>query len=400
MEYFETRRLQNRNYRRELLYAEYVAACKASQQRPYCYSSFCHLLTKWRHEFSKSKTQDWYPGEYMRTYWSYLQIDGKEKRLFVAQMVVSDLTFVKRCNNVTTLSWIEGCAEAFRYFGAVPYITDYPQTIAAKKTLDRLEGFAHHYRTVLYGARPKTAKTSKSRLKPIDSKNKSYVVTSIRNYIRDYENLNNEDIDSLINEAMNRYNNEPGSNGQSRWEVFEAQERPQMLELPLQIFPETSWSHRNVRGDYHIQINRGLYSVPYQYAFTKLRVGINDTDVSIYHMGSLVAKHELTQGRSGRMISTNETHRAPSHRAFANRLNDRFLMLAEVHGPGTKKVMKLLLRECKERGDGFLLCKQFLNLSKTPAKTTLEEACAQALKSPQPVSFDLVAHFMSLGREG
>ncbi|MFR1638124.1 MAG: hypothetical protein ACLSVD_02540 [Eggerthellaceae bacterium] len=67
-EHFAKRMGDQRGWRLQYAYSEYVAACREGE-RPYAYSSFCAGLRGWRREMGAARIE-WYPGEYMRTYWS------------------------------------------------------------------------------------------------------------------------------------------------------------------------------------------------------------------------------------------------------------------------------------------------------------------------------------------
>ena len=140
----------------------YVSACREAGERPYAYSSFCTGLRGWRREMGAAGIPEWYPGEYMRTYWSRgsAQIAGEQAAfpVFVAAMAYSDATFLYRADDMGTKSWMACCQRAFRSFGGVPYVTDCAQCKVSATARSTIEAFARHYRTVLTSARPKTAK--------------------------------------------------------------------------------------------------------------------------------------------------------------------------------------------------------------------------------------------------
>ena len=157
-EHFAKRMGDQRGWRLQYAYSEYVAACREAGERPYAYSSFCAGLRGWRREMGAAGIPEWYPGEYMRTYWSRgsAQIAGEQAAfpVFVAAMAYSDATFLYRADDMGTKSWMACCQRAFRSFGGVPYVTDCAQCKVSATARSTIEAFARHYRTVLYGLAP------------------------------------------------------------------------------------------------------------------------------------------------------------------------------------------------------------------------------------------------------
>ena len=155
-EYFVQRMESQRGWKLAFAYSEYVSACRDAGERPYAYSTFSLGLREWRREMAAREVPEWYPGEYVKTYWSKgSAIVAGEKvgfPMFVAVMAFSDATFACRAVGMSTLSWMSCCQRAFKWLGGVPYVTDCQQCKVSVTAHSTLEAFARHYRTVLYVA--------------------------------------------------------------------------------------------------------------------------------------------------------------------------------------------------------------------------------------------------------
>lgn len=149
-----------RHYWRRYLYAEYEQACKREGFRAYSFNSFCRELLAWRKQARAEQTGEWYPAERATTYWSTIGEREGRLDLFVAQLSSSDMTFCLASKGRSYRDWMRCCAAAYEYFGGVPYVTCCPYPNLSRDGAATLEAFAAHFRTVLYGARPKSMKTA------------------------------------------------------------------------------------------------------------------------------------------------------------------------------------------------------------------------------------------------
>ena len=362
--------------RRAFAYDEYLAACASSGLRPYSFASFCQGLSAWRRDRASEGDAEWLPGECMTTYWSHIG----ERRVFVAQLAFGDATFVCRSEAANAGAWMRCCERAFLFLGGVPHVTDCSMLSATYSGLSEsvrstLQGFAEHYRTVLYGARPKTASTAGRSAKPLGPKNSSAVLRSLRAGIGAMGEIDDAEFDAAVSSLLGSLNRDRSGDGPSRWDVLSERELPQMLRLPEERYDMAVWDVRHVGANHHFTLAGVAYSVPFQLAGSKVRIRYTDTTVRAYSSGEMVAEHRLRPEMRGRCV-TDDSHRPNRHRWFARRLDERFLALAREHGPKTAKVMRAVLARCRAEGGGYRACKELLDLARQPSAVTLEEACS------------------------
>lgn len=407
-DYFDPKSLSARNYYLRYLWEEYKEICEKEGERPYAYSSFCQVLLKHRRKSIREAAPVWYPGEYMMGYFTELyskrQVkSGDNQVLFVAILQYSDYTFMCLADDFTADSWMRCCIKAFRFFGGVPHVTECSVSPKSRRTvnsmlkLDTLQAFAAHYHTVLYSAGPKTAKTAETQPKPLTLRNFSVVAKSVRSdLVQIAHEMSPQELDEKIIERLHVYNNQCfEGNYLSRKELFERHEAPQLLTLPSLDYDLSIWSSRQVQSDYHVNVKRVRYSVPYSYAFERVRVRHNKEIIEIFSMGEKIAEHSTLKKPTGRNVVTNPDHRAPSHRLFANRLEEYFLGLAEEAGSSARLVMQSILASCRMSGKGFRPCKDFFELQRMPSAITLEEACALSIEKELPPTVETIAKIMT-----
>jgi len=107
-------------------------------------------------------------------------------------------------------------------------------------------------------------------------------------------------------------------------------ERQALKPLPGQPYEFATWRKAKVHPDYHVEIERNYYSVPYRLVGQRLDVRLTARLIELYHSGQLVAAHERGQGRGH--FYTLDGHRPAAHVAVIERTLGRLLERA-AHRP-------------------------------------------------------------------
>jgi transposase len=97
----------------------------------------------------------------------------------------------------------------------------------------------------------------------------------------------------------------------TRAKLFETLEKSVLKPLPKDPFTFAAWKKARVNIDYHIEINRHYYSVPYQYVHETVEARISEKTVEIFLKGNRIATHARndTVGKH----STVAEHRPKKH---------------------------------------------------------------------------------------
>ncbi|MEA5020494.1 MAG: hypothetical protein RR842_08770 [Gordonibacter sp.] len=404
-EHFSDRLDDARSITRHHVYAEYVDACKVANERAYSFSSFCTILNGWRRQSIGESSPEWFPGEYMRTYWAMQEMKSLPRgsiRLFVAQMAFSDATFVCRAESGTPDSWMRCCERAFRWMGGVPHVTDCTMIGASMSNAGvsvhaTLEAFAEYHKTVLFGARPKTAKTALKHAKPRDVRNSSYVLRQVRRALRECAPTSFEEVDVIIERQVAFLNATAFSDHPARSRVLAEREIIQMISLPKKPYGFDVWLERSVGTDHHFVYRGVRYSVPWRLAFETVRVQVTSDKVRAFFGGDLVASHAVKDASApGRNVVTDPEHRPAAHRWYAARIDRAFFAEARVLGPDVVRAMRLLLRSCRRDGRGLADCKALLVLAQQSSVVSLDEACRKVLNASESFSLEIVKEAMGV----
>jgi transposase len=181
-----------------------------------------------------------------------------------------------------------------------------------------------------------------------------------------------KDLNAQINVKMSRHL------GASRRDLFEMLDRPALKPLPAEPYVYAEWKQCRAGLDYHIDVGRHYYSVPYQLLKQKLWVRITARTVEVYFKGQRVAAHQRTSGN--RQHSTHKEHMPANHRFKAGWTPERIRRQAARTGPNTEAYVEVIMRERRHPEQGYRSCLGILRLAKTFGRERLEAACARAME--------------------
>jgi hypothetical protein len=133
-----------------------------------------------------------------------------------------------------------------------------------------------------------------------------------------------------------------------------------------------------VQFNYHITVDGGNYSVPYEYIKQKVNVRLTKRLVEVFYAENRISSHIRLCGRHGQ-YSTCEEHMPKEHREYNAWNGERFLNWAEKTGEHTRKVVQIFLTRNQIEQQGYKSCIALLKLSDTYSALKLESACQRAL---------------------
>lgn len=355
----------------------------------YQYSRFCELYKRWRGDLDVVMRQQHRAGEKMFSDFSgdgIPLIDPKtgevgQAELFLAVLGASCYTYAEAFETQQLPDWVSGHMHAYEYFGGVPEITvpDQPRTAVSKPSRYEPEinatflEMAQHYRTAIIPARPR---------KPRDKAKVENAVLIAQRWI--IAPLRNQRFFSLaqVNEAVaERLELLNGRKFQKldtdRKELFEALDKPALQGLPARRYEYADWVNPRVNIDYHVEIDRHYYSVPYQLVHKKVEARCTVTTIEIFHKRKRVASHRRSYHAHG--ATTSREHMPKAHQRYAEWTPSRILTWAGQTGPSTRDLVEKILQSRKHPEQGFRSCLGLLRLGKTYGPDRLEAACIRAL---------------------
>jgi len=187
------------------------------------------------------------------------------------------------------------------------------------------------------------------------------------------------DLNEAIGELLDRLNNRPFRKrpDTSRALLFQQLDRPALKPLPAGRYAIAEWKPVKPNIDYHVEVERHYYSVPYQLVGQQLDARYTATTVEIFHRGVRVASH--VRSFVPYTATTLHQHRPKSHQAHLEWTPSRLINWAATIGPATAKVVQAILASKPHPESGYRACLGILSLAKTFTPARLEAASQRSL---------------------
>jgi len=368
-----------------LLWQEY----KAQHPAGYQYSQFCYWYRQWAKKIDPVMRQEHRAGEKLFVDYAGMTIavydrqadKAREAQIFVAVLGASNYSYAEATWTQSLPDWIASHVRAFAYFGGVPQIVvpDNLKTGITKACYYEPDinptylDMANHYGTVVIPTRVRKPK-DKAKVETGVQVVERWILARLRNCQFFGLHQLNQAIAGLLTELNQKpFQKLPGC----RKSLFEDLERPALKPLPVCPYQYAEWKKARVNIDYHIEVERHYYSVPYQLIQKQLDVRLTPTTIECFYKNKRVASH-IRGYRPGHHTTVKE-HMPTSHQKWAEWTPQRFIHWAEKIGPQTAQLIEAVLSSRSVPQQGFRSCLGVLRLAKSYGEERLEAACARTL---------------------
>lgn len=380
-----SRELKRKGVTRTLLWQEY----RAAHPDGYGYTWFCEGLQAFEHRRSPSFRNRFEAGAVMQTDYAghtvpVFDLDkGRflEAQIFVAVLGASSYTFAYASFSQALPDWIEGQCRALAFFGGVTksIVCDNLKAGVAKAlwfepTLNAtFAAMAEHYNTTILPTRVRKPR-DKAKVEGAVLIVERWILARLRN--RRFFSL--AELNVAIRALLDDLNDRPMRHvGQSRRQLFEAVERDALSPLPAAPFEYAEWKTAKVHPDYHVDVERTVYSVPHGLIGQKVDVRLTHRVVEIFHNHKRVASHVRRSARSGH-VTVNE-HMPKAHRRYANTTPESLMRQAARIGANTAILVERLMRDRPHPEQGYRSAMGVISLARRFDRPRLEAACERAL---------------------
>jgi len=163
----------------------------------------------------------------------------------------------------------------------------------------------------------------------------------------------------------------------SRRELFETIDKPARKTLPKHPFQYADWKMARVNIDYHVEVDRHFYSVPYQLVREQGRIRLTSTTLEVLFKNRRVASHKRSYVPGG--FTTLQAHMPKSHQRYLEWTPSRIIKWAEKSGPDTGKLVTTILENRPHREQGFSSAMGIMRLCKDYTPERVEKVCRRAL---------------------
>jgi transposase len=379
------RELRRKGVTLALLWMEY----KERHPDGYQHSWFCAAYRRWQRHVDVVMRQEHRAGEKLFVDFAGQTIpitdpvtgELTDAQLFVAVLGASSYTYAEALPSQELAHWIAAHVHAFTFFEGCPRIV-VPDNLKAGVTrahryepeLNRTyEEMATHYGCAVIPTRPR---------KPRDKAKAEVGVLLVERWIaaalrhRTFFSLAEANV--AIRERLawlnaRAFRKLPGS----RLSLFAELDRPALRPLPAGPYEFATWRTARVNIDYHVEVERHWYSVPYQLVGEQCDIRVTAGIVEVLHKGTRVASHP----RSGeqRRFTTIPAHMPEAHRRHAEWTPGRIVAWAARTGPATGQLVAAIMASRPHPEQGFRSCLGIMRLGRRYGDERLEAAAARAL---------------------
>jgi len=368
----------------QLLWQEY----KEVHPDGYQYSRFCELYGRWARKLDVVLRQEHRAGEKMfvdhagPTVPVVVRETGEIRQavVFVAVLGASNYTYAEATWQRDLVSWIGSHVRALEFFQGVPIATvpdNWKTAVTAACYYEpdlnpTYRDWADHYGTVVIPARVRKPR-DKAKVEAGVLIVERWILAALRN--RRFFNL--AELNAAIRELLARLNHRKFRKlDTTRAKLFEALEQPVLKPLPAEPFTFREWKKARVHPDYHVEVERHYYSVPYRFVHEEVEVRITESTVEVFRTGDRIATHSrsFVAGKH----TTQPEHRPKKHQDLewtSARITDAGRLI----GPATVTVLTKIMEVRKHPELGYRSCMGVLRLARRYSNERLEAACRRAV---------------------
>jgi transposase len=377
--------LARKGVTRELLWQEY----KQGQPLGMQYTTFCIRYRAWLRSQETVFRQQYLPGDKLFVDYSGQTVpivdrltgQVSQAQVFVAVLGFSNYTFAEASTSQSLPDWLGSHVRALKFFGGSPRVV-VPDNLRSGITK------AHRYDPDINPAYAELAQTYGIAVlparvrKPRDKAKVEVGVQIVQRWIlarlRHQTFFSVAQLNLAIAALLEDLNQRPFKKTSGcRQSVFDEQERATLTQLPLRHYEFARWKVAKVHPDYHVQVERSFYSVPYLLVGQTLDVRIGERMLELFCKGKLVASHHR-QTKLGHFHTLKE-HLAPAHTAQIEQSMVRMLRQAGQIGQATRQIVANHAASRKHPEQTLRAAQGIVRLAVDYSPERLEAACQQAL---------------------
>lgn len=381
------RELKRKHVTQQIVWDEYIAL----HPDGYRYSRYCDLYRGWAAKLPVTMRQTHaagdklfvdYAGDTVPVVIDRLTGERRAAHLFVAVLGASSLSFAEASWTETLPDWIAAHVHALEAFGGAPtlFVPDNARVAVIRACLydpqvnRSYAEMAAHYDSAVLPTRPRRPR-DKAKVEACVLIVERWLLGRLRHRV--FFSL--AEVNAAIAELLADLNDRRvlRSVGRTRRQLFDEIDRPALRPLPAEPFVFAEWRQRRAGLDYHVEIERHYYSVPYRYARAAIEARITARTVELFHKGERVAAHMRGSG-NGRHTTVAD-HMPSSHRRFADWTVERIGREAAAVGPCAALLCEKILIDRPHPEQGFRACLGIVRLVRGFGADRVDAACGRAL---------------------
>src|SRR2546426_4907401 len=364
---------------------------RGSNPEGYGYSRFCDLYRGWLKKLDLVLRQEHRAGEKMFVDYAgaTIPIHNPESgevhaaAVFVAVLGASSYTFAEATTGQDLRNWIGSHIRAFEFFSGVAEVV-VPDNLKSAVTHPSYyepdlnptyRDLGEHYGVAIIPARPYRAR-DKAKVEVGVQVVQRWIVAALRK--RKFFSL--EEVNQAIAELLTRLNQRRFRKREgSRATLFAQLDRPALKPLPATRYEFGKWKTARVNLDYHIEVERHYYSVPYALVHQEVDVRLTAETLEALHRGVRVASHARSY-EAGRATTLTD-HMPKAHQKHVGRTPSLLIEDAQQIGPYTGQLVEAILAAKRHPEMGYRSCLGILRLAKIYPAEHMEAVARRALRA-------------------
>lgn len=377
--------LRGKSVTLQLLWQEY----KQVHLDGYQYSQFCERYKQWKKKLDVVLRQNHRAGEKMFVDYAGQTVDildpktgeARAAHIFVAVLAASNYTYAEATSSQNLESWIGAHVRALEFFGGTTRVVIPDNTRTAVRQACYYEpalnpnyaDWASHYSVAVLPARPRSPR-DKGKVESAVLIVERWILAALRR--RRFFSLG--ELNQAIAELLDRLNRQPFQKLEgNRLDLYRRLDQPALQPLPITRYQLARWKKARVNIDYHVELNRHYYSVPYALIHRLVEIRFTETAVEILDRGQRVASHRRSHLPG--VATTCAQHRPKCHRRYLEWSPSRLISWAAKTGPHCAALVEKMLASRRYPEQAYRSCLGLLRLGQTFGEERLEAACRRAL---------------------
>lgn len=370
----------------QLLWSEY----KQTYPQGYGYSQYCYYYRQWCKGLRVYMRQTHVGGEELFVDYSGKKphirdrISGEDHpvELLVTAWGASQYLYAEAQESQAIRCWTMGHVRSFEYYQCVPRTT-VPDNLKSAVTkaclydpdLNRTyTDLANHYGFGVVPARP---------IKPKDKAKVENGVRIVQRWIvaalRHRVFFSIGEMNVAIRELLEIANNRPMQVlKKSRREQFLELDKPNAIPLPAKRFEYHEWLSQTVNIDYHVEVNKHYYSVPWTWHGRSVSILLKERSIEIFYKTERIAIHERNDKPYA--YTTRTEHMPINHQKHIEWTPQRLILWAKKSGPNIGILVEKIIMGKLHPQHGFRPALGIMRLGKTFGNDRLEHAAELALR--------------------
>jgi len=377
--------LQKKGVTLQLLWEEYREVYPDGYER----TQFYKLYAGWKRKLRVTLRQTHKAGEKLFVDYAGQTVpvinrqtgQARDAQVFLAVLGASNYTYGEATWDQGLENWTGSHVRAFEYFGGVPQIVVPDNLKTGVSRACRYEPdinptyheMSVHYGTVVIPARVRSPR-DKAKVEAGVQVAERWILARLRN--RTFFSLT--ELNGAIGELLERLNEHPFQKLPGcRRSCFETLEKPALKALPSSRYVFSQWKKARVNIDYHVELEKHYYSVPYQLVHEEVDIRYTAKTVEIFRRGKRVASHARSW-----LVGHHTTlpeHMPPSHRMYLEWTPARIISWAQTVGGATAQVVEKIMESRRHPEQGYRACLGILRLGKRYGHERLEAASQRAI---------------------